>query len=859
MDQNPPHDELVQRIHELEADNKKLQRSVEKLQENEERYRTLVEYSHDVQYSVTADQVISYIGPQIVNFGWTPEELISREFLELLVAPESREHIIDSWSQGAFDNDKHPIEFKWIGRGSPVEWVEVVGNNFYDKSGNFLYQIGVLRDITARKRIEAELQNSYLRISQSNRFLEIANQHTEITTLVKTAVNEIREMTGCEAVGIRILDENGQIPYRAYVGFSRQFYEHENMLSIDSDRCMCISVINGSINIDSQFFTSNGSFLTQSTSGLLSAEGEIEPGQTRNVCNTFGYESVALIPMHLGNRILGLIHLADPRENAISKQTVEFFERVAKQLAIAVQRLTSEKMLKDSEERFRNIGDNLPEGGIYRLVHTPDGRRYYAYASESHERLFQVKMDVIKKDATVLYELFSPEEIERAAQLERESVKRLDQFNFEAPFHLPDGQIRWIQWHSKPNRLDDGTLIWDGVCLDITRRKKAEAKLRKMRDELEIQVKKRTRELVETNKNLRKEIKSRKQTEIELRRAYREIEQLKDKLEDQCAYLGEEIKLMHDYSNIIGKSEAMAYVFYSLENIAPTDATVLISGESGTGKELIARAIHHHGKRRDQALIKVDCAGLPTNLIESELFGHEKGAFTGAAAVRIGRFELADRATIFLDEIGELPLETQQKLLRFLQDGEYERLGSSKVRHADVRVIAATNRNLEEDVKKGHFREDLWYRLNVFPLSIPPLRNRDGDIPLLVHWMIDKVQRKHGKKIKTVPKEVMDELTAYKWPGNVRELENIIERAIIVTHGPTLRLAAPFKAPQARREITQTSPLKSLAEMEKDYILQALSKTSWNVTGKGGAADILGLNPSTLRGKMRKHTIRRPS
>ncbi|MDX2493644.1 MAG: sigma 54-interacting transcriptional regulator, partial [Desulfuromusa sp.] len=656
-----------------------------------------------------------------------------------------------------------------------------------------------------------------------------------------------------------ILDENGQIPYQAYVGFSQQFYEHENMLSVDCDRCMCISVINGAIDIDSHLFTKGGSFLTQSTSRLLSSDSEIEPGQIRNVCNQFGFESVALIPMRLQNRILGLIHLADPRENVISKQAVEFLERIAKQLAVAFQRLVSDKLLKDSEERFRKIGANLPEGGIYQLVHTLEGRRYCTYVSESFEHLFQVKADVFKKDATVLYNMFLPEDLERVARLEQESVQSLDQFNFDAPMHLPDGQIRWVQWHSKPSRLEDGTLIWDGVCLDITRRKEAEEKLYQMRDDLEVQVRERTGELFETNQNLMNEIESRNKTEIELRRAYREIEQLKDKLEDQCTYLGEEIKLIHDYSNLIGESEAMTYVLYSLEKIAPTDTSVLISGESGTGKELVARAIHHHSKRRDHPLIKVDCAAMPGNLIESELFGHERGAFTGANKGRIGRFELADSATIFLDEIGELPLELQQKLLRVLQDGEYERLGSSKVRHADVRVIAATNRNLKKDVKNGRFREDLWYRLNVFPLSIPPLRDRGGDIPLLVYWVINKIQRKHGKEIKTVPREVMDELNAYKWPGNVRELENIIERAIVVTQGPVLRLAAPLKASRKQEEITQTAPLKSLTEMEKEYILQALRKTHWNVTGKGGAADLLGLNPSTLRGRMRKHGIRRPS
>ena len=355
------------------------------------------------------------------------------------------------------------------------------------------------------------------------------------------------------------------------------------------------------------------------------------------------------------------------------------------------------------------------------------------------------------------------------------------------------------------------------------------------------------------------DISKQKQAELQLRNALSELGVLKTKLEAECAYLGEEIKQIHDYSNIIGESEMLKYVLYSMEKIAPTDSTVLVLGESGTGKELIARAIHHNSRRKQSPFIKVDCAALPVNLIESELFGHEKGAFTGATDKRIGKFELADGATIFLDEIGELPLELQKKLLRVLQDGEYERLGSAKVMHTDVRVIAATNRNLEEDVNRGQFREDLWYRLNVLPLSIPPLRNRVDDIPLLVNWIIEKTQRRFGKDIQMVPNEVMAQLMAYSWPGNVRELENVIERAIIFSQDGILRLVSSLKEDTLTMDPPPPNlPMKSLTEMEKEYILRALNQSYWNISGKGGAADLLGVNSSTLRGRMRKHGIHRP-
>jgi len=355
------------------------------------------------------------------------------------------------------------------------------------------------------------------------------------------------------------------------------------------------------------------------------------------------------------------------------------------------------------------------------------------------------------------------------------------------------------------------------------------------------------------------DISERKKAEQRLHKVLSEMKVLKNRLEEECTYLGEEIKLIHDYGNIIGESEVMKYVLYSMQQIAPTDTTVLVLGESGTGKELIARAIHFNSKRKKRPLIKVDCTTLPANLIESELFGHEKGAFTGAVNTRIGRFELADGATIFLDEIGELPLGLQQKLLRVLQDGEYERLGSAKVMHTDVRVIAATNRNLEKDVSKGRFRKDLWYRLNVLPLSLPPLRDRVDDIPLLVNLIMNRALRRLGKGIKTIPANVIEELKDYPWPGNVRELENVIERAVIYTQGSRLQLASPLKQAYTEDVTLSDVPIKSLSEMEKAHILMALEKTHWNVTGKGGAADLLGINPSTLRGRMRKHGIRRPA
>ena len=333
-----------------------------------------------------------------------------------------------------------------------------------------------------------------------------------------------------------------------------------------------------------------------------------------------------------------------------------------------------------------------------------------------------------------------------------------------------------------------------------------------------------------------------------------EIRKLKEQLEAERAYLQEEIKLVYNHEDIVGKSDAINYVFFKVEQIASTDTNVLILGETGTGKELVARAVHGTSLRKKRTLVKMDCAALPSNLIESELFGHEKGAFTGAQFKRLGRFEVADGATLFLDEIGELPLELQPKLLRVIEDGEFERLGSSKTIKVDIRIIAATNRDLQLEVQKGAFREDLWYRLNIFPITMPPLRDRLDDIPLLVNFYIDRISRRLGKDTKMVPAGVMDALRHYHWPGNVRELENVLERAVINSSGPKLRLVDELKNPH--KDFAKS--VQTLENVERDYIMRVLEQTGWKVSGKNSASEILGLDRSTLRARMRKLGINKP-
>ncbi len=383
-------------------------------------------------------------------------------------------------------------------------------------------------------------------------------------------------------------------------------------------------------------------------------------------------------------------------------------------------------------------------------------------------------------------------------------------------------------------------------------------------EKLEQVIQERTSQLTSANLKLTHEIAEHKKVKDSLYAAFTEIQLLKDRLEAENIYLQEEVGLKHNFDEIIGQSQGLAPVFQQVEMVAMLNATVLLLGETGTGKGVIASAIHKSSSRKDRPMITIDCSSLPASLIESELFGREKGAFTGSHARQIGRFELADGGTVFLDEIGEMPIELQSKLLRVIQDGEFERLGSPRTIKIDVRIIAATNRNLEEEIKNGTFREDLFYRLNVFPINILPLRQRKEDIPLLVKFFVSKMNKKIGKKITTVTDDTLKTLQQYHWPGNIRELESVIERAIIITKGSVLQVLDCFDTFAKAVEQTgnddapgNNDPATPLAELEQNHILQALNNAAWRIEGKNGAAHLLGLNPSTLRARMRKHGIHR--
>ncbi|MBK9088222.1 MAG: sigma 54-interacting transcriptional regulator [Holophagales bacterium] len=348
----------------------------------------------------------------------------------------------------------------------------------------------------------------------------------------------------------------------------------------------------------------------------------------------------------------------------------------------------------------------------------------------------------------------------------------------------------------------------------------------------------------------------RRSRDLELKRSLEEVRALRDQLAAENDLLREELGSSHDFQEIVGESSALKRTLALVSQVAPTGATVLLLGETGTGKELLARAVHERSPRRGRAMVRVNCAAIPPTLIESELFGHERGAFTGAIATKIGRFELANGGTLFLDEIGDLGLDLQTKLLRVLQEGEFERVGSSQTRKTDVRLVAATHHDLPAAVDSGGFRADLYYRLNVFPIRVPPLRERRDDVPLLVWWFIHRRQKEMGRQIDKVPRRTMERLSAYPWPGNVRELENVVERALILSPGTTLQVDESFSTGDEREPRGVEGP-QALDAVERAHVAAILTRCDGRIEGPGAAAETLGLKPSTLRSRMKKLGIRR--
>ncbi|MFL6229983.1 MAG: ABC transporter substrate binding protein [Pyrinomonadaceae bacterium] len=473
------------------------------------------------------------------------------------------------------------------------------------------------------------------------------------------------------------------------------------------------------------------------------------------------------------------------------------------------ERKLAQESLRQSETRFREMADTAPV-----MIWVADADQRSTYFNKQWLEFTGRSMD--EELGNGWADSIHPDDYAHCRETFNSAFDRREPFNIEYRLRCADGGFRWVLDIGTPRFSSGGDFIgFIGSCIDIHARKESEDAMHTILEE---------------------------------------VSRLKNQLQEENIYLREEIKLEHNFSEIVGRSDAIKYVLRKIEQVAPTDSTVLITGETGTGKELVARAIHSGSQRRNYPLVKVNCAALAASVIESELFGHEKGSFTGATGLKKGRFELANGATLFLDEIGELPLESQGKLLRVIQEGEFERLGGNKTIKVDVRIIAATNRNLLKEVQNGVFREDLWYRLNVFPITMPPLRQSEEDIPLLVEHFVSKFSKKMGKVITSVSPATLNALRNYKWPGNVRELANVIERAVINNGSSVLHIT---NIPELLDVEGQLTLNKTLEEMEREYIASVLDYAGWRIEGPQGAASVLGLHPSTLRTRMSKLGIQR--
>ena len=516
----------------------------------------------------------------------------------------------------------------------------------------------------------------------------------------------------------------------------------------------------------------------------------------------YGIKSALVIPLSAGGGpTFGVLSFESAsRERDWSEALQKRLRVVAEVFANALARKQADQKLCESEGRLResearlSLAADSANAGLWTL----DVESGEIWATEKTYHLLGLIPDK-NLDVDGFLAVIHPDDKTMVKNAIDEAVQSGEERAAEYRVILPDGMIRWIaaRGRRQPGKRGEADRLM-GVSIDVT------------------------------------EAKHREQ----------ELTELRDRLQAESDYLREEIGITGRFDEIIGQSEELQKVFQRIEQVARTDSIVLITGETGTGKELVARAIHNHSHRKGRLMVKVDCASLPPTLVESELFGREKGAYTGALTRQVGRFELANGSTLFLDEIGELPLELQAKLLRVVQDGEFERLGNPRPVKVDVRVVAATHRDLSAKIKQGSFREDLYYRLNVFPIHVPPLRDRADDIAPLIWTFVREFERKMGKKIEHISKATMEKLRSYPWPGNVRELRNAVEQALIVSQGSQLTFQLP--------EIVPGKSSPTLKEAECQHILSVLERTGWRIKGPGGAAELLDMKPSTLYTTMQR-------
>ena len=722
---------------------------------------------------------------------------------------DDRQLVIDFCADAANQDGDYQLDYRMVASDGRIVWLR--GIMTVDRvDGGQVRLRGVMVDITERKREEA------LRTGQSQ-ILEMVAAARPLDDILSRLVGLIESLSEGALSSILLLDEDGL---------------HLRQGPAPSLPEAWTSAIDGMAIGPHEGSCGTAAYLGRE---VVVTDVNVDPlwNDFRDLAAPFKIRACWSTPIKSAqDKVLGtfaMYYLTPRRPKPQERRLIDVAIHIAR---IAIERQQARETLRESEERFRQLTENI--GAVFFMSEEFDdaspGR--LIYISAAYESIWGTSREDLYKRPRSWFDSVHPDD---RAGVQR-NLSDISNGTFDEEFRIvrPDGSIRWVHDRVFPIYNERGEIYRiAGLIEDITERKRAEASLQA---------------------------------------ALAEVEELKEQLHAENIYLQEEIMVAQNFGEIIGRSETLQKVLRQAEQVAPLDTTVLLLGETGTGKELLAHAIHSLNPRKYRPLVKVNCATLPSHLIESELFGHEKGAFTGALARRVGRFEIANGGTIFLDEIGELPLDLQAKLLRVLQEGEFERVGSSSTLKTDVRVIAATNRDLEDAVRKGTFRSDLYYRLNIFPIVVPPLRERKDDISVLVIHFLKHLGMKLGKRIESIPQETMEALQNYPWPGNIRELRNVIERAAIITQGSQLRLLDNLEYRQSNHEQTppppppwpssspsvESLPGETLDESQRQLIVRTLEKTYWRVEGPAGAAALLGVHPNTLRSRMKKLGIMKP-
>ncbi len=819
-------------------------------------------------------------------YGFDPNEPIPPyEEHAKFMTHESWKLLNSSIANTAKTGEPYTLELKTIKNEGDWQWMYAEGEAIFNSKKEIIGLRGIAQDITSRKLAEEKIKESERSISS------LLNSFEDI---------------------VCVIDDNGNIlkVNDAWVEFGQR---NDNDIS---------AIGHTKFNY---FDACDPDAMDEHAIAVFEGLKEIIKGNKKQ----FSYE----YPCHgLDKKQWFLMRatLMKTRKKQVAISHIDVTERKEAQLALV-----------ESEKRFQHISNNLV-GAILQYVLRPDGSDAIPYMSSSCYELWEVDANTVIEDVNILWDMVHPDYVPLFYESIQKSAELLEPWFFEWQIITPSGKHKWLEGTGRPEKMDNGDMLWDVIIMDVTQRKIAEMNFQESEERFKAfmenipafifikdkqlrhvygnkrmldlfgkstdeykgttahdfldshvasELDKADMEVLKAKKKVEIEIPinrdgidmwirdikfpielpsgeiyigglvfditNKKQDELALKDALNQVTELKNKYEKENIYLKEEIGLAFNYKDMIYASDEISEVLNQVDMVAGTDATVLLQGETGTGKEIVARAIHSNSLKSENPFIKINCAAIPRELIESELFGHKKGSFTGAICDRVGKFELANGGTLFLDEIGELPIEMQPKLLRVLQEGEIEPIGGSKIVKVDVRIVAATNRNLLEEIENGNFREDLYFRLNVFPINIPPLRERKKDIPVLINHFVTKFSDQYRKELKHILKDDLQAMMNYDWPGNVRELENFIERSVIVSQGDYISFNLGTKNDDSEKRAIKSIG-KTLDDVQREHITQTLIATKWKIAGADGAAAILDIKPSTLRDRMKKLNIQKP-